>query len=78
MCPQSSSSLTASPPAEPQAEQSPLERTLHGLRLIDEYAWLKAENWREMIPSAVAAVVLAVAGFATAACLTVLRSAGRA
>src|SRR5947208_10348589 len=47
MRPQFSSSVTASPPAEPQAEQRPLERTLHDLRLIDEYAWLKAENWRE-------------------------------
>src|SRR5262245_31921968 len=49
MCPQPSSSVTASPPAEPQAEQRPLERTHHGLRLIDEYAWLKAENWREVM-----------------------------
>src|SRR5262249_22497720 len=49
MCTQSSSSVTASPLAEPQAEQRPLERTLHGLRLIDEYAWLKAENWREVM-----------------------------
>src|SRR5260370_1408201 len=43
------SPATASPPAEPQAEQRPLERTLHDLRLIDEYAWLKAENWREVM-----------------------------
>src|SRR6516225_6273149 len=49
MCPQSSSLVSPSPPAEPQAEQHPLERTLHGLRLIDEYAWLKAENWREVM-----------------------------
>jgi oligopeptidase B len=49
MRPQFSSSVTASPLAEPQAEQRPLERTLHGLRLIDEYAWLKAENWREVM-----------------------------
>ncbi|HKN09970.1 MAG TPA: S9 family peptidase, partial [Pseudomonadota bacterium] len=41
--------MTAGPPAEPRAEQHPLERTLHGLRLIDEYAWLKAENWREVM-----------------------------
>jgi protease II len=44
MRPHFSSPVTASPPAEPQAEQRPLERTLHDLRLIDEYAWLKAEN----------------------------------
>jgi oligopeptidase B len=49
MRPQFSSSVTASPLAEPQAEQRPLERALHGLRLIDEYAWLKAENWREVM-----------------------------
>src|SRR6478752_7217482 len=49
MPPQTSSPVTASPPAEPQAEQRPLERTLHDLRLIDEYAWLKAENWREVM-----------------------------
>jgi oligopeptidase B len=29
--------------------QRPFERTLHGFRLIDEYAWLKAENWREVM-----------------------------
>jgi oligopeptidase B len=49
MRPQFSSPVTASPPAEPQAEQRPRERTLHDFRLIDEYAWLKAENWREVM-----------------------------
>src|SRR5437588_7373331 len=44
-----SSPVAASGLAEPQAEQHPLERTLHDLRLIDEYAWLKAENWREVM-----------------------------
>jgi protease II len=48
MRPHLSSPVAASPLAEPQAEQHPLERTLHDLRLIDEYAWLKAENWREV------------------------------
>src|SRR3977135_1919546 len=43
------SPATASPPAEPQAEQRPLERPHHHLRRIDEYAWLKAENWREVM-----------------------------
>jgi oligopeptidase B len=41
--------MAASPLAEPQAEQHPLECTLHDLRLIDEYAWLKAENCREVM-----------------------------
>jgi oligopeptidase B len=47
--PQFSSVVAASRPTEPQAERRPLERNLHGLRLIDEYAWLKAENWREVM-----------------------------
>jgi len=46
---QFSSPVTASPLAEPEAEQRPRERILHDLRLIDEYAWLKAENWREVM-----------------------------
>ena len=41
--------VAASPPAEPRAEQRPLERAFHDLRLVDEYAWLKAENWREVM-----------------------------
>src|SRR4030088_2173964 len=41
--------ITESPPAEPKAEQRSFERTVHGFRLIDEYAWLKAENWREVM-----------------------------
>jgi oligopeptidase B len=44
-----SSPVFATPSGEPQAEQCPFERTLHGVRLIDEYAWLKAENWREVM-----------------------------
>jgi oligopeptidase B len=41
--------LASSPPAEPHAEQRPFEHTVHGFRLIDEYAWLKAANWREVM-----------------------------
>jgi len=49
MRPQFSSAVATRAPAEPKAEQRPLERVLHGVRLIDEYAWLKAENWREVM-----------------------------
>src|SRR5438270_6338124 len=49
MHPHFSSAVAASRPTELQAEQRPLERTLHDLRLIDEYAWLKAKNWREVM-----------------------------
>jgi oligopeptidase B len=37
------------PPSEPRAEQQPLVRNLHGTRLTDEFAWLKAPNWREVM-----------------------------
>src|ERR1700686_3586824 len=49
MRPRFSFPMTASPPAEPQAEQRSFERTVHGFRLIDEFAWLKAANWREVM-----------------------------
>jgi oligopeptidase B len=34
-------------PEPPRAERRPLSRSVHGERLDDPYAWLKAENWRE-------------------------------
>jgi len=37
------------PPAEPRAEQKPFASTHHGIRIEDEFAWLKAENWREVM-----------------------------
>jgi oligopeptidase B len=36
-------------PREPRAEQRPLVRTYHGITLVDEFAWLKAANWQEMM-----------------------------
>jgi oligopeptidase B len=41
--------VSASYPIEPQAEQRPVKRTIHGVRLMDEYAWLKAENWQQVM-----------------------------
>ncbi len=43
------STVSVSLPDEPQAEQRPIERTFHGARLIDEYAWLKPENWQQVM-----------------------------
>ena len=43
------SPMSVSSPDEPQAEQRPIERALHGVRLIDEYAWLKPENWQQVM-----------------------------
>jgi oligopeptidase B len=44
--------VSASYAVEPQAEQRPLERAIHGVRLMDEYAWLKAENWQQVMRDA--------------------------
>ena len=43
------SALSATSLIEPLAEQRPVERTLHDVRLVDECAWLKAENWQEVM-----------------------------
>ena len=34
---------------EPQPEQRPHVQTFHGMTLSDEFAWLKAANWREVM-----------------------------
>lgn len=31
------------------AERRPQSRTVHGVSLVDDYAWLKAENWQEVL-----------------------------
>jgi oligopeptidase B len=36
-------------PQEPQAEKRPVTATWHGFTLADEFAWLKAENWQEVL-----------------------------
>ena len=32
----------------PATEQRPLADTRHGITRIDEYAWLRADNWQEV------------------------------
>jgi oligopeptidase B len=36
-------------PEPPRAEQRPQTSTWHGVTLTDEYAWLKAPNWQEVM-----------------------------
>jgi oligopeptidase B len=36
-------------PAAPRAERQPATSTRHGITLTDDYAWLRAENWRELM-----------------------------
>jgi len=33
----------------PIAKPRPVERFVHGERLVDDYAWLRADNWREVM-----------------------------
>ncbi|TCT02980.1 S9 family peptidase [Aquabacter spiritensis] len=37
------------PPETPRAPRRPTHRDIHGVRLDDDYAWLKAENWRDVM-----------------------------
>lgn len=39
-------------PAPPRAESRPVATEVHGTRLVDPYAWLKAENWKEVLKDA--------------------------
>jgi oligopeptidase B len=39
---------TRLPPA-PRAERHPVGSSVHGVTLTDDYAWLRAENWREVM-----------------------------
>jgi oligopeptidase B len=36
-------------PPPPVAARRPVETVVHGVRLVDDYAWLKAENWQEVL-----------------------------
>lgn len=36
-------------PAPPVAPQRPVSRALHGETIVDDYAWLRDENWREVM-----------------------------
>jgi len=36
-------------PAPPRADIRPIQRSAHGMAWTDEYAWIRAENWREVL-----------------------------
>ncbi len=36
-------------PTEPRAARRPVRSTRHGVTLVDDHAWLKAENWQEVM-----------------------------
>ncbi|MCH8239812.1 MAG: hypothetical protein IIB62_07130, partial [Proteobacteria bacterium] len=42
-------SKPSTPPAPPVAEKRPLRDTRHGFERVDDYAWLRADNWQEVM-----------------------------
>ncbi len=36
-------------PAPPRAEARPTRRSAHGVGWVDDYAWIRADNWREVL-----------------------------
>jgi oligopeptidase B len=45
----SSARAQAPVPAPPRAETRPTRRSAHGLSWTDDYAWIRADNWREVL-----------------------------
>ncbi|MES2905926.1 MAG: S9 family peptidase [Pseudomonadota bacterium] len=43
------SPVKSSAAASPRAEKKTLRRRFHGIDIADDYAWLKADNWQEVI-----------------------------
>lgn len=43
--------MTSPTPAPPRAEEKPTKVEHHGRALIDAYAWLRADNWQEVMRS---------------------------
>lgn len=57
----SNTAVAAEAAAPPVAARRPTTRTIHGETLTDDYAWLRADNWREVMrdPSALDAEIRA-------------------
>lgn len=41
--------MTATQPMPPRAERRPVTQTVHGVTLVDDYAWLRADNWQDVM-----------------------------
>jgi oligopeptidase B len=59
-------------PGAPVAPRRPQRRVVHGVELVDDYAWLRAENWQEVLrdpaalPAGIAAYLRAENAYAEA------------
>jgi len=53
---------TSAIPAPPRAEKRPHHFTVHGVEIADDYAWLKAANWQDVLrdPTALPADIRAL------------------
>ena len=47
--PRDASSIFKNLPAAPIARQEPIDDTRHGITRCDNYAWMRAENWKEVL-----------------------------
>ena len=41
--------FAAAAPTPPPIDKRPTTRTVHGTEITDDYAWIRAENWREVL-----------------------------
>ena len=36
-------------PTHPSAKKQPVSKTVHGIELLDEYGWMRADNWQDVL-----------------------------
>ena len=66
---------TRAPPPPPAPPAKPVTRIVHGCEIVDEYAWLRATNWRKVLrtPAALPRPIRAVLDAENAYCEAVLK-----
>jgi oligopeptidase B len=47
--PSNPAAASSTAPAAPHARRQPVTSTHHGIEIVDDYAWLRADNWQEVM-----------------------------